>query len=138
MLIGMRYLGIDYGSKRIGIAVSDETGAVAFPLSTIAAGEGALGKVLVLAHEKSVGEIVIGESRNFAGEPNPIMQEIEKCKQELEHEGFVVTFEPEFMTSAQALRQGQDKRGKGGAELLDKDASAAALILQSFLDRMKR
>ena len=133
----MRYLGIDYGTKHIGVAVSDDTATLAFPLGTVATGGGAVTEVLALARENGVGQIVIGESRDYSGAPNPIMQEIEKFKRELEQSGHMVVFELEFMTSAQALRQGQDKRGEGGSERLDKDASAAALILQGFLDRLR-
>lgn len=133
----MRYLGIDYGTKHIGVAVSDETATLAFPLGTVAAGGGALGEVLALARENGVKQVVIGESRDYSGASNPIMQEIEKFKQALEQSGHTVVFEPEFMTSALASRQGQDKRGEGGSEQIDKDASAAALILQHYLDRRK-
>jgi len=132
----MRYLGIDYGTKHIGVAVSDDTATLAFPLGTVAAGEGAVAEVLALARENGVGEIVIGESRDYSGTPNPLMQKIEAFKQQLEAQGTVVVFEPEFMTSSQASRQGQDKRGEGG-DVFDKDASAAALILQQYLDRRK-
>ena len=132
----VKYLGVDYGTKRIGVALSDESGAVAFPLATVEAGKGAIQKIAALAQEHSAEKIIIGESRDFKGEPNVVMTEIEKFKKELaEVTGLPVEYEPEFMTSAQAARTGQDKRGEGGGE--KSDASAAALILQGFIDRMK-
>lgn len=132
----MKYLGIDYGTKRIGIAVSDETGTLAFPLEVVVAGPEALSKVAAFVKDKQAEKIIIGESRNFSGEANAVMEDIELFKKDLEElSGIPVEYYPEFLTSAQAARQGQDKRGEGGVE--KSDASAAALILQGYLDRMK-
>lgn len=135
VLFTMKYLGIDYGTKRIGVAQSDEGGMIAFPLATVAAGSTAVHEVAQLALDNRIEKIVIGESKNFAGEPNAVMNEIEQFKKALaEATGLPVEYEPEFMTSAQAARQGLDKRGEGNKNQ-DLDASAAALILQSYLDR---
>ena len=132
----MKYLGIDYGTKRIGVAQSDETGTIAFPLATVVAGPQALSEVAQLAKDNRIEKIVIGESRNFKDQPNPVMEDIEQFKKDLaEFTSLTVEYEPEFMTSAQALRQGLDKRGEG-AKQEDLDASAAALILQGYLDKM--
>ncbi len=131
----MKYLGIDYGTKRIGVAQSDESGMIAFPLATVTAGPQAAHEVAQLALDNRIEKIVIGESKNFAGEPNAVMGEIEQFKAALiEATKLPVEYEPEFMTSAQAARQGLDKRGEGNKKE-DLDASAAALILQSYLDR---
>lgn len=142
----MKYLGIDYGTKRIGVAVSDETAALAFPLGMVTAGEGAVAEVLELARENAVETIIVGESRNFKGEANPLMQQIEKFKVALEAAGKTVLYEPEFMTSAAAEHQhahthdvqtGRPSRKEAvSREFLD--SSAAALILQSYLDRRKQ
>jgi len=124
----MKYLGIDFGSKRIGLAVSDETGRLAFPHSVILNSKNILDEVSELIKKEKIDEIVIGESNNFTGEPNKIMAEIEKFKNEItEKTKLKVYFESEFMTSVQAKQiQGEN---------LMHDASAAAIILQSFLDR---
>lgn len=124
----MKYLGIDFGSKRIGISVSDNTGKMAFPYSVILNNEKLFGEIEKIIKAENIDEIVIGESKNFAGEPNKIMREIEKFKEILtEKTKLKVYFEPEFMTSSQAeLIQGKN-------EMLD--ASAATIILQSFLDK---
>ena len=142
----MKYLGIDYGTRRIGVAVSDETGTLAFPLGVVAAGAGALGEVLELARENEVGAIVMGESRNFQGEPNPVMKEVLKFTVLLEEAGCNIIFEPEFMTSVGASHQfahthdhktGRPSRKEAlSQEMLD--SSAAALILQSYLDRNRK
>ena len=122
-----RIIGIAYGPKRVGVAASDEGRKFAMPLSVIENTQELVAEVEKIARDNEAREIVVGESRNYKGEPNPIFEEVEKFKQEMEKRGFVVYLELEFMTSAQAERV-QGKHDK-------LDASAAALILQSYLDR---
>ena len=124
-----RILGIDFGTKRIGVAVSDENREFAIPFAVIANTRDLLAKIVEIAIDNKVEEIVIGESRNFKNEPNPIFQDVEKFKKQLEAHNFVVYLELEFMTSIQAERI-QGKHDKI-------DASAAALILQAYLDKVK-
>ena len=81
-----------------------------------------------LCRERGVSEIVVGDSRDFAGEPNKITAHVKKFTKEIvDATGLPVHSEPEFWSSAQA------ERWQGKTEKLD--ASAAAIILQSFLDR---
>lgn len=124
-----RILGIDYGSKRVGLALSDENAQFALPLSVIENDSLLLEKIKKIALDNEIGEIVMGESRNYAGQPNDIFIDSIDLKEDLEREGYIVHFEPEFMTSVQA------ERFQGKTNLVD--ASAAALILQSYLDREK-
>ena len=123
----MRLIGIDYGSKRVGVAVSDPSGKFALPFSTIANSRNLAPEIEGIARENEAKEIVIGESRKYDMTANQILPDIMGLKKALEEKGFTVILEPEFMTSAQAERL-QGKNDKI-------DASAAALILQSFLDR---
>ena len=125
--VSMRLLGIDYGSKRIGIALSDEGGQFAMPLITINNSKNQLKEVIEIAKKNNIKEIVLGESKNYKNEANTILPESLNFKIDLEKEGFIVYLEPEFMTSANA------ERFQGKNDMLD--ASAAALILQSFLDK---
>lgn len=136
----MKYLGLDYGTKRIGVAVSDDTGALAFPLTIIIAGPKALTEVADLAQKNKVGSIVIGESLNFKNESNAVMEDIEQFKKDLTELAQVpVHYEREFFTSAFAARQfaPEEKSHKQNQNQDKLDASAAALILQSYLDRIK-
>jgi putative Holliday junction resolvase len=137
----MRYLGIDYGTKRIGVALSDEGGRIAFPLTTIPAGQGALAAVDALVEAHGVGLIVIGESRDLSGAPNPVQKQIREFGRELgELSKVEVVFEPELFTSVQAARQfAPEQKSRKANPSHDKlDAAAAALILQSFLDKINR
>ena len=125
----MAYLGIDYGTKRVGIAVSDDEAKLAFPLEVIAEKD-ALSRVAALVRERNVEVVVIGDSKDFFGQDNPVMKHIRAFAEELAAmTGVNVMFEPEFMTSQQAERE-------GGTSRENLDASAAALILQSFLDKL--
>jgi putative Holliday junction resolvase len=134
----MKYLGIDYGTKRIGIAVSDEEGRVAFPSAVVEAGPDALSKVVELAKKNNVQKIIIGESQTLAGEANPVQEDIGQFKKDLEElSALPVKYEREFFTSSLAARQfTPDGSRKENPEHKNLDASAAALILQSFLDKM--
>ena len=126
----MKYLGIDCGTKRIGIAVSDDTGSIAFPLTTLQASSSVTEEIISLAEDTKAQTIVLGESYNFQGEKNPIMEQIKKLGGDLEAKGYAIAYEREFMTSVQARREGETAKERI-------DASAAALILQSYLDRQK-
>lgn len=123
----MRILGIDYGSKRIGLALSDIGRQFAMPLVVINSSKNLLEEVLKVAKDNEIKEIVMGESKNYKGEANSILRESLAFKIQLEEKGYIVHLEPEFMTSANA------ERFQGKHDMLD--ASAAALILQSFLDK---
>lgn len=123
----MRILGIDFGSKRVGVAVSDEARQFATPVSVVANTRDLAAEIEKIAVGYGAKEIVLGESRDYAGKPNAIFEAAEKFKREMEERGFVVYLELEFMTSVQAERS----QGKNTMT----DASAAALILQSYLDR---
>ncbi|MCR4334434.1 MAG: RuvX/YqgF family protein [Patescibacteria group bacterium] len=125
----MKLLGIDYGSKRVGIALSDDGGKFAIPFIVLDNSKKLTEDIVGIAKKNGVQEIVLGESKNYKGEANVILEDSLKLKEEIEKSGFLVYLEPEFMTSVAA------ERFQGKNDMLD--ASAAALILQSFLDKKK-
>lgn len=123
------------------MATSDEGGRMAFPLTTVAAGPNALSEVEEIVKKEKVEKIVIGESRNFKGEENPLQEDIEQFKKDLEGlSGLTVVYQSEFLSSAAAARQYEpvQKSRKEAPSQEKLDAAAAALILQSFLDTLKR
>ncbi len=126
-----KLLGIDYGGRNVGLAVSNEDQTMAFPKDVLNNDKNLLTKIKELCLKEEVAAIIIGESHNFKGEENKVMGEIKMFKQLLASQtGLPVYFEPEFMTSAEASRlQG------GRSPMLD--ASAAALILKSFLAKRR-
>lgn len=122
-----KIMGIDYGSVRVGIAISDQNRQFAMPFSVIQNDSELISKIEKIAIDNNTKEMVMGESRDFSGKPNTIFLDSIDLKEKLESKGYVVYFEPEFMTSVQA------ERFQGKTSLTD--ASAAALILQSYLDK---
>lgn len=123
-----KIIGIDYGSKNIGIALSDEYKTVAFPLDVLHSDERAFEYIKELCGKENISAVVVGESLDYNGKPNPIMSDIERFRDFISDElSIPVHMEPEFMTSAQAQRVPNI-----GEKI---DAAAAALILQSYLDR---
>ena len=124
-----KYLGIDYGEKRVGIAISDIEGKVAFPKVVLENNFELLQKISGLCKESEVGTIVIGESKDYKGEDNKINPKILSFKKELASLKLPIFLEPEFMTSMQV------EKNFGKTDMLD--ASAASIILQTFLDKEK-
>jgi putative Holliday junction resolvase len=136
----MRYLGIDYGSKRVGLALSDEGGTLAFPYKIVPNDMSLVDVVHNICGAEEVSAIVIGESRDLSGEKNKIMGSIEEFKRNVEAElDLPVYFQLEFMTTLEA--RGREGKEQNNARKTKKDeqgkadASAAALILQRFLDK---
>ena len=132
----MRHLGIDYGTKKIGLALSDEMGTMGFPHAVIFTAD-ADTYVRELIRKEGVEKVVIGESRDFAGEENPVAREAKAFGDYLEqYSGVPVVYEPEMLTTQEARRQydssGKTRTPKSHTTV---DASAAALILTSYLSR---
>lgn len=110
------------------MATSDEAGSMAFPLSVVPNTGDLVRVVAEICEKEGISAIVIGESRDFDGTPNPLMKKILPFKKKLEEKlGLSVFLEPEYLTSKQA------RNIQEGSAMTD--ASAAAIILQSFLDK---
>ncbi|MFQ5661920.1 MAG: Holliday junction resolvase RuvX [Candidatus Paceibacteria bacterium] len=128
MNLSKRILGIDFGTKKIGVAVSDENSNFAIPKLVLNNDKDLLRNIKEIINKEKIGEIVIGESTDYKGQDNPVMKDVKKFTEKLQEKfSLPISFEPEFLTSHQAKSiQGENKMT---------DASAAALILQSFLDK---
>jgi putative Holliday junction resolvase len=133
----MRYLGVDYGTKKIGLALSDEGGEMGFPHAIIPNTPRLLDELCTLIAKEDVGAVVIGESRDLAGGENPIAKDARTLGTELtERSGVPVFYESEVFTSALARRMPEKQEKTRAAKQRGQvDASAAALILTSYLSR---
>ena len=135
----MRVLAIDHGSKRIGIAVSDELKMIAQPLEFIPAEPFAafLVRLNELISDKEVESILVGLPRNMDGSYGPAAQKVQDFVTALKGALSVpIKTWDERLTSAQANRlliQGNVRRDKRKEKV---DAMAAAILLQSYLDRL--
>lgn len=136
-----RILGVDYGERRIGLAVSDPSGTIAQPLPTLARRAGKrppVQAVAELAREWQVQAIVVGLPLTLAGDESDWTAQTRAFGEKLgERTSLPVHFIDERMTSVRAERAVRSL-GLRRAEREDKrrvDAAAAVLILQAFLDR---
>lgn len=129
----MRYLGIDYGTKKTGIALSDEVGTMGFPHAVKPTDPRLLDDLAFLIKEKGVEAVVVGESKDFSGDENAVAEAARRFADDLAaRTGVAVHFEPETLTTQAARRLPDGSRMEGSPDV---DASAAALILTSFLER---
>ena len=133
----MRILAIDHGTKRIGVAVSDETKTIAQPLEYIPAEPfaGFLERLKKILAEKEISLILIGMPRNMDGSYGPATQKVETFIGVLKTAITVpIKTWDERLTSTMANRtmiQGNVRRDKRKEKV---DAMAAAILLQSYLD----
>ena len=124
----MRYLGIDYGAKRIGLALSDEKGGFAFPHETIPNDMSAIDRITKIIRKEKVGEIVMGDTRADTGAENLISKDADAFAAQLAtHTGLPVHRMREAWSSHEAARFAP--KGKE-----HDDTAAAAIILQRYLD----
>lgn len=134
----MKYLGIDYGTKRVGLALSDETGTIARPFLVLKNTPNLISDIEKIIQSEQVSAIVIGGS-----EGNKIDSEINEFIGQLS----LVTLLPiekitEAFTSYEAHdREGKESRNDRQTKKPEKpdnlDARAAAIILERFLNKKK-
>jgi len=123
-----RVLCVDYGTVRIGLAVSDPLGATAQPLEVVSGVE----DVVERARELDVAEIVVGLPLRTTGEKGPeAAAAIQFAREVEEASGITVHLWDERLSTVEAERvMGADARKRRGSV----DKVAAAIVLQSFLD----
>lgn len=123
------YLGLDYGEKRVGVAVNDET--IAQPLTTLVNDQTLLERLQALIAQHNVAELVIGLPRNLDGDDTRQTAVVRVFATEaLQPLGLPLHFQDEAVTSETAAA--------GGAGKADLDQAAATIILQDFLDEQSR
>lgn len=142
----IRYLGLDVGSRRIGVAVSDELGLTAQPVLTLERrGNGAanrredLRSLARLCRRFGVAGIVIGNPLHLSGEASPRSEKTRAFAAELgKLTGLPIHFWDERLTTQEAheilYEAGHDRQEHGKVV----DQVAAMLILQSFLDEKQK
>ena len=144
---GSRVMGIDYGSVRIGIATSDLSKTIAFGQKAIDNNNKSLDNIIEMIISESVSEIVIGYPLNLKGTKTAQTLDVEKFEIELNERinhklpgsGIKVVRWDERFTSKMAedsmLISGMKKKNRRNKSNID--IIAAALLLQSYLDKSK-
>src|SRR3989344_3055620 len=126
----MRLLGLDFGEKRIGAAVSDEKRRMAFPYIIIKNNAEKFSVIKKICKNEDISEIIVGLPKNLKGEETKMTEKVKEFGQQLYREiGLKVIFQDEILSTKEAVRlQGRHQKI---------DASAAALILDSYLKKEK-
>jgi len=133
----MRVLALDHGAKRMGLAISDELGMIAQPLGHIPAEPFAqfLARLKEIIRDKEVELLLVGMPRNLDGSYGPAALKVQEFVAVLKETiGIPIQTWDERLTSAQANRfliQAGARRDKRKEKV---DQTAAAILLQSYLD----
>lgn len=135
-----RVLGIDYGSKRIGLALSDPTNTLASPLPTIQNDNKAIEKILQIIKLNDVSKIVIGYPLNMDGTKSKICELVDEFIDKLSTKtGKEIIKRDERLTSyiaqQQIIQSVKSKKKRQDKSLLDQ--FSARIILQEYLDEIK-
>lgn len=124
----MKYMGLDYGSKRVGTAVSDAQRGIAFPRTVLPNDEKLFPSLKRMIEDEKIEAIVVGDTRTHGGADNPITEEAEAFVAKLQKEtALPIERVWEMWSSIEASRYAE----KGNEH---NDAAAAAILLQRFLD----
>ncbi|HSL88975.1 MAG TPA: Holliday junction resolvase RuvX [Ignavibacteriaceae bacterium] len=135
-----RFLGIDFGLKRIGIAVSDPLFSFAYSLTTLQNDNTRLKKLSDIIHSKNIKKIVLGVPSDEKTSGTSIVSEVKKFKEQLIKEFNLDVIEwDETFTSVMAkdriIESVNKKKKRKNKELID--MNSAAIILQEYLDSLK-
>ncbi|MCI5050801.1 MAG: Holliday junction resolvase RuvX [Candidatus Pacebacteria bacterium] len=144
----MKHLGIDYGSKRIGLALSDDNGRLAFPKETINNSQDIIQDIKDVVEYESVEKIVVGKSLDPWGSENLIQREIDTFIKKLKYDisEIDIVYQDERGSSIAAASHLYGKDNIANPKWTTKanmkkrehnDANAAAVILQRYLDKQK-
>jgi putative Holliday junction resolvase len=134
----MRYLAVDYGAKRTGLAVCDAGERVVSPLAVLQGPRNLIERIRQVVAAENIEAIVLGLPLNMDGSEGPQAQRVRTFAGQLRRQvGIPVHFQDERLSSFGAEEKLQEiglSRGKRRARL---DAVAAAEILQTFLEGQK-
>lgn len=132
----MKFLSLDVGEARVGVAVSDESGIVVRPLCYLLVGHKLMTDLGKLVVEEKPQTIIFGIPRHQSGEEGAMASQIRDFAQVVRHEyNVLVDFEDESATTVEAIARlkAQKVPREKMKELVD--AEAAAVILESYLAR---
>lgn len=140
-MLNKRYIGLDFGGRRVGVAVSDPGGLIAQPHDTLVVKslDEVVSGVCRLVAEFDAAGVVLGLPLNLSGDDSDLSTTVRRFADRLRAACPVpIHFEDERLSSkqAEATLHAMGKKIKGNKEKIDR--ISAALILQTFLDRLNR
>lgn len=125
----MRYLGLDYGTRRIGVALADSLTHVAVPRGIIKKDARVFDAIGMLCKQEEVSAVILGLPLTLRGEEGEMAREARNFGQQLSARlGVAVEFIDERLSSS----------GLRSRDVQSVDAAAAAIILQVWLDRHRK
>jgi putative pre-16S rRNA nuclease len=137
--MNIRWLGIDHGNSRIGLAISDELGSFAHPYRTLQAGRNAAAEIQAILKQARIGGIVIGLPKNMDGTLGSSAESAKSFGQKLGElvPEVKIVFWDERLTTREAQRalHAAGKNAKQSKKMIDQ--VAAQILLQSYLDSLQ-
>ena len=132
-----RALGIDFGEKRVGLALSDKLKLIASPYKTIyyVSENDLISKIKKIVFEKEIKIFVIGLPLNMKGEDSAQTKKVRKFKKLLSILSLPIVYEDERFSSIIAKNSLVLQNVKTGHNKSEIDKTAAAIILQQYLDK---
>jgi len=134
----MRLIGLDHGTRRIGVAVGDTETGLAFARGAIRtrSADAAVAAVLELAAHETISQVVVGLPRNMDGSEGPQAERVRGFGARLAAAGLRVEFVDERLTSWQAAKDLERAGRRPSRRSGELDSAAAQLVLQQYLDAM--
>jgi putative Holliday junction resolvase len=135
----MRYLAIDYGTKRTGVAICDPSETIVSPLVVIEGRKDLLDRIVRLVETENVGAVVLGLPLNMDDSTGPQAELVFQFAEQLkEHLSIPVYFQDERLTSFAAEQKSACLESAKKRKRKRLDAIAAAAILEAFIERKGR
>jgi putative holliday junction resolvase len=134
----MRYLSIDYGNKRTGLAICDQTETFVSPVAGLPTSTELIGKIIEIIKEENVEGIVLGLPLNMDDSVGPQAKKVQEFAERIKKQiDIAIFFQDERLSTfgAQEKLVGRELTHKKKKSRID--ALAAAEILQAFLDSRK-
>jgi putative pre-16S rRNA nuclease len=129
----MRILALDVGKRRIGIAVSDELGITARPLTTIERNKEAASKILKILTDMSVKLLLIGLPLHLGGQEGEQTKDVRKFAEKLSQSSVPIEFVDERLSTVEAQERLAQRGAGWKKDKIKIDEIAAAVILEAYL-----
>jgi putative Holliday junction resolvase len=122
----MKLLGIDFGTKNIGLAMTDEGGEIAFPFKTLH--KNAISEIVEICQQEKIEKIIIGLPINLQGDKTASTTAVEVFIKELKEKiDLPIQTVDERLTTVQAHKIGANKKSA--------DKVSAQILLQNYIDK---
>lgn len=134
----MRIIGIDFGEKRIGVAAGDDRTRLAVPVDTVESKGDPVSEIETIANEQLAEAVVIGMPLSLSGAEGPQALRVREVVDELEKRLTIpVMTHDERLTTTQAARMPVNAMRKSKSGAATRDAIAASIMLQAWMDSQR-